>query len=144
MAETRIDDTLCTLLERMLDSATGYEEAAAADLGRFAQTFRERAEQRRAFVGEIKKVLHAHSIDCGAEYLLLGQAARRYAMIKTRLDYDEEAVRDELIECEEWLLEAYDPALTVVDAEAKATFDDHVRTVRRVIDVTKIRSSALD
>ena len=105
--------TLNTLIATLIDSITGYEDAAAnSDAGRFAQLFRERASERQRVVESLRaevRRLGGEPEDGGS---FLGKAHQRFLDLKSAITgRDDKAIINEVERGEDYLKEKFETAL---------------------------------
>ena len=114
--DSRQDDitTLNTLTTTLIDSVTGFEDAAANIEGssRLQQLFRERASERRQVVEELRgevRRLGGNPEDDGS---FLGKTHQRFLDLKAAVTgRDEQAIINEVERGEDYLKEKFETAL---------------------------------
>ena len=105
--------TLNTLIATLIDSITGYEDAATnSEGGRFQQLFRERASERQRVVedlrGEVRR-LGGNPEDDGS---FLGKTHQRFLDLKAAVTgRDDQAIINEVERGEDYLKEKFETAL---------------------------------
>lgn len=104
--------TLNSLIETTIDSADGYEQAAASEkAGDLAQTFRQFASERRSIVAELR----THVVRLGGtpedDGTLLAAAHRQFLKIRTAFDNDTRAAVNEVERGEDVIKAKYEWAL---------------------------------
>ena len=116
MTDTDRDEiaTLNTLTTTLIDSVTGFEDAAANIEGssRLQQLFRERASERRQVVEELRgevRRLGGNPEDDGS---FLGKTHQRFLDLKAAVTgRDEQAIVNEVERGEDYLKEKFETAL---------------------------------
>jgi uncharacterized protein (TIGR02284 family) len=116
MTDTNRDEitTLNTLTATLIDSVTGFEDAAANIEGssRLQQLFRERASERRQIVEELRgevRRLGGNPEDDGS---FLGKTHQRFLDLKAAvMGRDEQAIVNEVERGEDYLKEKFETAL---------------------------------
>ena len=126
--------TLNTLIATTIDSITGYENSAKdIDNQRFAQIFRERANERQQVVedlrGEVRR-LGGNPEDDGS---FLGKTHQRFEDLKAAITgKDEQAVINEVERGEDYLKEKFEAALNsdTLSGDARAVVERCYQSVR--------------
>lgn len=113
MATSDIDiSTLNALIETTIDSADGYEQAAAAaEDGDLAQMFRRFGSERRQLVADLRAQVIALGGQPEDDGTLLAGAHRTFLRIKAAFGNTREAVIDEVETGEDHIRAKYDAAL---------------------------------
>lgn len=135
------------VLSRLIDSADGYENAAEnAQSGRFLNLFRNKAQQRRQFVAELRSEIIRAGGQPEDDGTLLAGAHRMFVDLRAKLSDDDEAVLEEIERGEKKLIEEYRDALGEVPAggDLHRKLSEQLATVER--DLARVRSAedALD
>ena len=104
--------TLNSLIETTIDSADGYEQAAAAEkAGDLAQTFRQFASERRSVVAELR----SHVVRLGGtpedDGSLLAAAHRQFLNLRSAFDSDTRTAINEVERGEDYIKNKYEVAL---------------------------------
>ncbi len=113
---TRQDEitTLNTLTATLIDSVTGFEDAAANIEGssRFQQLFRERASERRQVVEVLRAEVRRLGGNPEDDGSFLGKAHQRFLDLKSVITgHDEQAIINEVERGEDYLKEKFETAL---------------------------------
>ena len=127
--------TLNTLTTTLIDSVTGFEDAAANIEGssRLQQLFRERASERRQVVEELRgevRRLGGNPEDDGS---FLGKAHQRFLDLKSVVTgRDEQAIINEVERGEDYLKEKFETALSSgsLSGESRAVVERAYQSVR--------------
>lgn len=127
--------TLNTLTATLIDSVTGFEDAAANIEGtsRLQQLFRERASERRRVVEDLRaevRRLGGNPEDGGS---FLGKAHQRFLDLKAMVTgHDEQAVINEVERGEDYLKEKFETALESGNfaSETRAVVEQAYQSVR--------------
>lgn len=104
--------TLNSLIETTIDSADGYEQAAATEkVGDLAQTFRQFASERRSVVAELR----SHVVRLGGtpedDGSLLAAAHRQFLNLRSAFDSDTRTAINEVERGEDFIKGKYEAAL---------------------------------
>jgi uncharacterized protein (TIGR02284 family) len=104
--------TLNSLIETTIDSADGYEQAAATEkVGDLAQTFRQFASERRSIVAELR----GHVVRLGGnpedDGTLLAAAHRQFLNLRSAFDSDTRTAINEVERGEDYIKNKYEMAL---------------------------------
>ena len=104
--------TLNSLIETTIDSADGYEQAAATEkVGDLAQTFRQFASERRSIVAELR----GHVVRLGGnpedDGTLLAAAHRQFLNLRSAFDSDTRTAINEVERGEDYIKNKYETAL---------------------------------
>ena len=105
--------TLNTLIATLIDSVTGYEDAAAnIEVGRFQQLFRERAGERQRVVEELRAEVRRLGGNPEDDGSFLGKTHQRFLDLKAAITgRDEKAIINEVERGEDYLKEKWQAAL---------------------------------
>jgi len=105
--------TLNTLIATLIDSVTGYEDAAAnIEVGRFQQLFRERAGERQRVVEELRAEVRRLGGNPEDDGSFLGKTHQRFLDLKAAITgRDEKAIINEVERGEDYLKEKFQTAL---------------------------------
>lgn len=124
---------LNTLTATLIDSVTGYEDAAAnIDSPRLQELFRERASERRKIVEEFRSAVRGLGGDPEDDGSFLGKAHQRFLDLKAAIaGRDEKAVIDEVDRGEDYLKSKFQAALQSGDLKGE-THDLVERLYQRV------------
>ena len=97
--------TLNTLIATLIDSVTGYEDAAAnIEVGRFQQLFRERAGERQRVVEELRAEVRRLGGNPEDDGSFLGKTHQRFLDLKAAITgRDEKAIINEVERGEDYL-----------------------------------------
>jgi uncharacterized protein (TIGR02284 family) len=105
--------TLNTLIATTIDSVTGYENSAK-DINnqRFAQIFRERANERQQVVEELRSEVRRLGGNPADDGSFLGKAHQRFEDLKAAVTgQDEQSIINEVERGEDYLKEKFETAL---------------------------------
>lgn len=138
MAEfTRTDETttLNTLISTLIDSVTGFEDAAANIEGssRLQQLFRERASERRRVVEDLRAEVRRLGGNPEDDGSFLGKAHQRFLDLKSVITgRDEQAIINEVERGEDYLKEKFETALNsgTLSGESRAVVERAYQSVR--------------
>jgi uncharacterized protein (TIGR02284 family) len=116
MTDTDRDEiaTLNTLTTTLIDSVTGFEDAAANIEGssRLQQLFRERASERRQVVEELRAEVRRLGGNPEDDGSFLGKTHQRFLDLKAAVTgRDEQAIVNEVERGEDYLKEKFETAL---------------------------------
>ena len=116
MTDTSRDEitTLNTLTATLIDSVTGFEDAAANIEGssRLQQLFRERASERRQVVEELRAEVRRLGGNPEDDGSFLGKTHQRFLDLKAAVTgRDEQAIVNEVERGEDYLKEKFETAL---------------------------------
>jgi uncharacterized protein (TIGR02284 family) len=105
--------TLNTLTATLIDSVTGYEDAASnSEAGRFAQIFRERAQERQQCVQELRAEVQRLGGNPEDDGSFMGKTHQRFLDLKAAITgRDEQAIINEVERGEDYLKEKFETAL---------------------------------
>lgn len=142
-----IRDDLKDVLIRVIDSADGYEKAAeAADSSRFAQIFRRRSVERRAFSADLRAELVSQGGDADEDGTLLASAHRVFMGLKAKMSDTDEAVLEEVARGESNLVDAYEDALEDMPAgtPSRMLLEKQLMTVRQNLADARLAEEVVD
>lgn len=127
--------TLNTLTATLIDSVTGFEDAAANIDGsnRLQQLFRERASERRQVVEDLRAEVSRLGGDPEDDGSLLGKTHQRFLDLKAAVTgRDEGAIVNEVERGEDYLKEKFETALNSgeLTGETRAAVERAFQSVR--------------
>ena len=126
--------TLNTLTATLIDSVTGYEDAASnSDAGRFQSLFRERASERSRVVEELRAEVRRLGGDPEDDGSFLGKSHQRFLDLKAAITgRDEQAIINEVERGEDYLKEKFETALNsdALTGETRAVVERAYQSVR--------------
>jgi uncharacterized protein (TIGR02284 family) len=128
--------TLNTLIATLIDSVTGFEDAAANIDGssRLQQLFRERASERRGVVGDLRAEVSRLGGNPEDDGSFLGKAHQRFLDLKSVVTgRDEQAIINEVERGEDYLKEKFETALNAgtLSGESRAVVERAYQSVRK-------------
>ena len=127
--------TLNTLIATTIDSITGYENSAKdIDNQRFAQIFRERANERQRVVQELRDEVRRLGGNPEDDGSFLGKTHQRFEDLKAAITgQDEQAVINEVERGEDYLKEKFETALNsdTLSGEARSVVERAYQSVRQ-------------
>ena len=127
--------TLNTLIATLIDSITGYEDAASnSEGGRFQQLFRERASERQRAVEDLRGEVRRLSGNPEDDGSFLGKTHQRFLDLKAAVTgRDDQAIINEVERGEDYLKEKFETALKAVDLtpESRDVIDRAYQSVRK-------------
>jgi uncharacterized protein (TIGR02284 family) len=138
--------TLNTLTATLIDSITGYEDAAAnSEAGRFREMFRERATERRSCVEDLRAEVRRLGGNPEDDGSFLGKTHQRFLDLKAAITgRDDKAIINEVERGEDYLKAKF-KAATESDAlsgESRAVVEQAYQSVLRGHDrVSKLKHS---
>ncbi len=105
--------TLNTLIATLIDSVTGYEDAAAnAEGSRFQEIFRERASERTRVVEDLRSEVRRLGGNPEDDGSFMGKTHQRFLDLKAAVTgRDDQAVINEVERGEDYLKEKFETAL---------------------------------
>ncbi len=134
---TRSDEisTLNTLTATLIDSVTGFEDAAANIEGssRLQQLFRERAGERRRVVEDLRAEVRRLGGDPEDDGSFMGKTHQRFLDLKAAVTgRDEQAIINEVERGEDYLKEKFETALNSgqLSGESRAVVERAYQSVR--------------
>lgn len=127
--------TLNTLTTTLIDSVTGFEDAAANIEGssRLQQLFRERASERRQIVEELRAEVRRLGGNPEDDGSFLGKTHQRFLDLKAAVTgRDEKAIVNEVERGEDYLKEKFEAALEsgALSGETRAAVERAYQSVR--------------
>ena len=126
--------TLNTLIATTIDSITGYENSAKdIDNERFAQLFRERANERQNVVQELRNEVRRLGGDAEDDGSFLGKTHQRFEDLKAAITgQDEQAIINEVERGEDYLKEKFETALNsdTLSGESRSVVERCYQSVR--------------
>jgi len=126
--------TLNTLTATLIDSITGYEDAAAnSDAGRFREMFRERATERQSCVEDLRAEVRRLGGNPEDDGSFMGKTHQRFLDLKAALTgRDEKAIINEVERGEDYLKAKFEKALESGDlgAESRQVVEQSYQSVR--------------
>ena len=126
--------TLNTLIATLIDSITGYEDAAAnADESRFQQIFRERAGERQRVVESLRAEVRRLGGNPEDDGSFMGKTHQRFLDLKAAITgRDEKAIINEVERGEDYLKAKFETALKDGDlsGESRAAVEQAYQSVR--------------
>ena len=126
--------TLNTLIATLIDSITGYEDAAAnSEGGRFQQLFRERAGERQRVVEELRAEVRRLGGNPEDDGSFMGKTHQRFLDLKAAITgRDDQAIINEVERGEDYLKEKFEAALKSdeLTAESRAAIETAFQSVR--------------
>ncbi len=127
--------TFNTLINTLIDSVTGFEDAAAnlESTNRLQELFRERASERRQVVEDLRAEVRRLGGDPEDSATFLGQAHQRWLDLKAAITgRDEKAIINEVERGEDYLKEKFEAALNSenLGAEARQVVEQAYQSVR--------------
>ena len=126
--------TLNTLIATLIDSVTGYEDAASnSEAGRFAQLFRERAGERQRCVEDLRSEVRRLGGNPEDDGSFMGKTHQRFLDLKAALTgRDDKAIINEVERGEDYLKEKFETALSsgTLSGESRAAVERAYQSVR--------------
>jgi uncharacterized protein (TIGR02284 family) len=126
--------TLNTLISTLIDSVTGYEDAASnSDAGRFQQMFRERAGERQRVVEDLRSEVRRLGGNPEDDGSFMGKTHQRFLDLKAAITgRDEKSIIDEVERGEDYLKEKFETALNsgTLSGESRAAVERAYQSVR--------------
>jgi len=140
--------TLNTLIATLIDSVTGYEDAASnSDAGRFAQLFRERAGERQRCVEDLRAEVRRLGGNPEDDGSFLGKTHQRFLDLKAAVTgRDDQAIVNEVERGEDYLKEKFETALNSghLSGESRAAVERSFQSVREGHDQMSQLKHGLD
>jgi len=114
--------TLNTLIATLIDSVTGYEDAAAnSDAGRFAEMFRQRANERQQCVDDLRAEVRRLGGNPEDDGSFMGKTHQRFLDLKAAITgRDDKAIVNEVERGEDYLKEKFETALNDGDLSGES------------------------
>ena len=126
--------TLNTLITTTIDSITGYENSAKdIDNQRFAEIFRQRANERQQVVEDLRNEVRRLGGDPEDSGSFMGKTHQRFEDLKAAITgQDEQAVINEVERGEDYLKEKYEAALNsdALSGESRSVVERCYQSVR--------------
>jgi uncharacterized protein (TIGR02284 family) len=126
--------TLNTLIATTIDSITGYENSAKdIDDQRFAEIFRQRANERQRVVQELRDEVRRLGGDPEDDGSFLGKTHQRFEDLKAAVTgQDKKAIIDEVERGEDYLKDKFETALNSdsLTGESRAVVERCYQSVR--------------
>jgi len=126
--------TLNTLIATTIDSVTGYENSAKdIDNQRFAQIFRERANERQQVVEELRSEVRRLGGNPEDDGSFLGKTHQRFEDLKAAVTgQDEKSIVNEVERGEDYLKEKFETALNsdTLSGESRSVVERCYQSVR--------------
>ena len=126
--------TLNTLTATLIDSVTGYEDAAANSEGhRFAQMFRERATERQRCVEDLRSEVRRLGGNPEDDGSFMGKTHQRFLDLKAAVTgRDDQAIINEVERGEDYLKEKFETALNSdhLSGESRSVVERVFQSVR--------------
>lgn len=126
--------TLNTLIATTIDSITGYENSAKdIDNQRFAEIFRQRADERQQVVQQLREEVRRLGGNPEDDGSFLGKTHQRFEDLKAAITgQDEQAVINEVERGEDYLKEKFETALNsdTLSGESRAVVERCYQSVR--------------
>jgi uncharacterized protein (TIGR02284 family) len=126
--------TLNTLIATTIDSITGYENSAKdIDNSRFAEIFRQRANERQRVVEDLRSEVRRLGGDPEDSGSFMGKTHQRFEDLKAAITgQDEQAIINEVERGEDYLKEKFEAALNsdTLSGEARSCVERCYQSVR--------------
>ena len=126
--------TLNTLINTLVDSVTGFEDAAAnIEVERFREVFREFASERSRVVEDLRTEVRRLGGNPEDDGSFLGKAHQRFLDLKAAITgRDEQAIINEVERGEDYLKEKFETALNsdTLSGESRAVVERAYQSVR--------------
>lgn len=126
--------TLNTLIATTIDSVTGYENSAKdIDNQRFAEIFRERANERQQVVEQLRSEVRRLGGNPEDDGSFMGKAHQRFEDLKAAITgQDEKAIVNEVERGEDYLKEKFETALNgdTLSGESRSVVERCYQSVR--------------
>ena len=125
---------LNTLIATTIDSVTGYENSAKdVDNQRFAEIFRERANERQQVVEQLRSEVRRLGGNPEDDGSLLGKTHQRFEDVKAAVTgQDEQSIVNEVERGEDYLKEKFETALDsdALSGESRSVVENCYQSVR--------------
>ncbi|MFL6730512.1 MAG: ferritin-like domain-containing protein [Sphingomicrobium sp.] len=134
--EDRKDEiaTLNTLIATLIDSVTGYEDAASnSEQHRFAELFRDRARERQQCVEDLRSEVRRLGGNPEDDGSFMGKTHQRFLDLKAAVTgRDDQAIINEVERGEDYLKEKFETALNSghLSGESRAAVERAFQSVR--------------
>ena len=126
--------TLNTLIATTIDSVTGYENSAKdIDNQRFAEIFRERANERQQVVEQLRSEVRRLGGNPEDDGSFMGKTHQRFEDLKAAVTgKDEKAIVNEVERGEDYLKEKFETALNAgtLSGESRSVVENCYQSVR--------------
>ena len=126
--------TLNTLIATTIDSVTGYENSAKdVDNPRFAEIFRERANERQQVVAQLRSEVRRLGGNAEDDGSFLGKTHQRFEDLKAAITgKDEKSIINEVERGEDYLKEKFETALNsdTLSGESRSVVESCYQSVR--------------
>ena len=126
--------TLNTLIATTIDSVTGYENSAKdIDNQRFAEIFRERANERQQVVEQLRAEVRRLGGNPEDDGSFMGKTHQRFEDMKAAITgQDEKAIINEVERGEDYLKEKFETALNgdTLSGESRSVVEQCYQSVR--------------
>ena len=126
--------TLNTLIATLIDSISGYEDAASnSEAGRFQQLFRERASERQQVVEDLRAEVRRIGGSPEDDGSFMGKTHQRFLDLKAAVTgRDDKAIINEVERGEDYLKEKFETALNsgALSSESRAVVERAFQSVR--------------
>jgi len=126
--------TLNTLIATLIDSVTGYEDAASnSEAGRFAEIFRQRADERQRCVADLRSEVSRLGGNPEDDGSLMGKTHQRFLDLKAAITgRDDQAIINEVERGEDYLKAKFETALKDGDlsSDTRAAVEHVFQSVR--------------
>ena len=127
--------TLNTLIATTIDSITGYENSAKdIENQRFAEMFRQRADERQRVVEQLRSEVRRLGGDPEESGSFLGKTHQRFEDLKAVITgQDEKAIINEVERGEDYLKEKFEAALSggTLSGESRSVVEQAYQSVRQ-------------
>ena len=127
--------TLNTLIATTIDSVTGYENSAKdIDNQRFAQIFRERANERQQVVEQLRSEVRRLGGNPEDDGSFMGKTHQRFEDLKAAITgKDEKSIINEVERGEDYLKEKFETALNsdTLSGESRSVVEQCYQSVRQ-------------
>src|SRR4051794_35507121 len=126
--------TLNTLIATLIDSITGYEDAAAnSEAGRFPRLFRERASERQQVVEDLRAEVRRLGGNPEDDGSFMGKTHQRFLDLKAAVTgRDEQSIINEVERGEDYLKEKFETALNgdTLSGDSRSVVERAYQSVR--------------
>jgi len=126
--------TLNSLITTLIDSITGYEDAASnSEAGRLQELFRRRASERQRVVEDLRSEVRRLGGEPEADGSFMGKTHQRFLDLKAAITgRDEKAIVNEVERGEDYLKEKFETALSSGDlsGESRSVVEQSYQSVR--------------
>jgi len=126
--------TINTLIATLIDSVTGYEDAASnSEAGRFAELFRDRASERQRCVEDLRSEVRRLGGNPEDDGSFMGKTHQRFLDLKAAVTgRDDQAIVNEVERGEDYLKEKFETALNHGDLspESRSAIERVFQSVR--------------